>query len=129
MPPPTFPFGGKLPGGLFKAVPSATRQDFAVDALVSPLYKYVREAPKWVEDRNVAILTCKALRVEFRCGVVILGDRVFMENWYVLYLLFMYVLSISFILVCVDTNLCRTHSNALERANDRQNDQHQQNPG
>ena len=52
-----------------------------------------------------------------------------MENWYVLYLLFMYVLSISFILVCVDTNLCRTHSNALERANDRQNDQHQRNPG
>ena len=65
-----------------------------MDALVSPLYKYVREAPKWVEDRNVAILTCKALRVEFRCGVVIQGVRVFMENWYVLYLLFMYVLTL-----------------------------------
>ena len=50
--------------------------------------------PKWVEDRNVAILTCKALGVEFRCGVVIQGVRVFMENWYVLYLLFMYVLTL-----------------------------------
>ena len=41
------------------------------------------------EKRDVAILTCKALGVEFRCGVVIQGVRVFMESSYVLYLLFM----------------------------------------
>ena len=41
------------------------------------------------ERRDVAILTCKALVVEFRYGVVIQGVRVFMENWFVLYLLFM----------------------------------------
>jgi len=57
--------------------------------VVSPLYKYERGTPKWVERRNVAILTCKALVVEFRYGVVIQGVRVFMENWFVLYLLFM----------------------------------------
>jgi len=32
-------------------------------------------------------------------------------------------------LVSVDTNSRQTHSNALECANDRQNDQHQWNPG
>ena len=46
------------------------------------------------KSRNVAILTRKALGVEFKCGVVIQGVRVFMENWYVLYLLFMYVLTL-----------------------------------
>ena len=76
-------------------VPIATCQVAMVFALVSPLYKYERGAPKWVERvrgnerRDVAILTSKALRVEFRCGVVIQGVRVFMESWYVLYLLFM----------------------------------------
>ena len=41
------------------------------------------------ERNNVAILTCKALGVEFRCGVIIQGVIVFKESWYVLYLLFM----------------------------------------
>ena len=41
------------------------------------------------ELRDVAILTCKALGVEFRCGVVIRGVRVFIESWYVFYLLSM----------------------------------------
>ena len=41
------------------------------------------------ERNNVAILTCKALGVEFKCGVVIQGFRVFMESWYVFYVLSM----------------------------------------
>ena len=49
------------------------------------------------KSRNVAILTCKALGVEFRCGVVIQGVRVFMESWYVLHLRFMQCLD--FVLV------------------------------
>ena len=59
--PPTFPFGGKLPGEFLKSVPSATRQVFIVDALVSPLYKFKESESLWRVGMSYIFSLCNVL--------------------------------------------------------------------